>query len=134
MKQKNILYLNPARLKQIYFQDLPEITSLAIQSETVEEFKEELTSYIKSHPQAGKRAGKHILSLIQYDGQTIYELSQEEEIQLCTIRLLWQFLTGKPDNSGNTDMLLDLYHQFRELESEIHTSFTMNDLKTAMKR
>ena len=115
MKQKKMLLLAIPQLKQLYLQELPELTSLATESRSEEEFKNRLEEYLKA---IENEASEQIRRLIQFDGKEIYELSTEQQIQIQTLSLLWQFLNGKVmEKMPKADLFIDLFYQFKRLKS-----------------
>ena len=51
MKQKKMLALTLSQLEQLYRHELPELVSIAVQSDDTEAFKANLTEYIAGHPE-----------------------------------------------------------------------------------
>ncbi len=51
MKQKKMLALTLSQLEQLYRHELPELVSIAVQSDDAEAFKANLTEYIAGHPE-----------------------------------------------------------------------------------
>ena len=54
MKQKKMLALTLSQLEQLYRHELPELVSIAVQSDDAEAFKANLTEYIAGHPVPAK--------------------------------------------------------------------------------
>lgn len=115
MKQKKILAFTIPQLQQLYKHELPEIYSFALKSETAADFKDQLMKYF--HSKNESRESKQLQLLIQYDGQNIYELSTEKEMEIQTIDYLWQFLNRRIHSEQlPTDLFIDLYYQFKRLD------------------
>ena len=110
MKQKKMLALTLSQLEQLYRHELPELVSIAVQSDDAEAFKANLTEYIAGHPEVDNEAGKQIRLLIEFDGQEVHELSIGEQLPISTLSMLHSFLTGQWEEATETDLLIDLYH------------------------
>ena len=112
MKQKYKLSTHHD-IRSAFERDLQYIVALASSSRDETEFKQQLNELLLSED-VNLNAVRNIARLIANDGKTIFELSTESEIELKTISLLWQFLTGRlhDDHDVSVDFLTDLYHQF----------------------
>lgn len=116
MKQKKMLSLTLSQLKQLYRQELPELTVLAEDSLDEADFRSRISNFLNSHASTESCADKQIRLLLSYDGQSIHELSTGEDMPVRTFALLHQFLTGSmPDGDMPTDLFIDLYYQFKRL-------------------
>lgn len=117
MKQKKMLSLTLSQLKQLYRQELPELTELAEESLDEADFRSRISKFLDSHASTESCADKQIRLLLSYDGQSIHELSTGEDMLVRTFALLRQFLIGNmPDGDIPTDLFIDLYYQFKRLE------------------
>lgn len=117
MKQKKMLSLTLSQIRQLYCQELPELTAMAQQSLDDTDFKNHLQEFLTPYISGGNKAGEQIRLLISYDGKTVHELSNEQDMQIQTLSLLRRFLTGNLENAEiPTDLLLDLYYLFKRLE------------------
>ena len=117
MKQKKMLSLTLSQIRQLYCQELPELTAMAQQSLDDTDFKNHLQEFLTPYISRGNKAGEQIRLLISYDGKTVHELSNEQDMQIQTLSLLRRFLTGNLENAEiPTDLLLDLYYLFKRLE------------------
>ena len=117
MKQKKMLSLTLSQLKQLYRQELPELTELAEGSLDEADFRSQISKFLSSHTTTESCADKQIRLLLSYDGQSIHELSTGEDMPVRTFTLLRQFLIGNmPDGDMPTDLFIDLYYQFKRLE------------------
>lgn len=117
MKQKKMLSLPLSQIRQLYCQELPELTAMAQQSLDDTDFKNHLQEFLTPYISGGNKAGEQIRLLISYDGKTVHELSNEQDMQIQTLSLLRRFLTGNLENAEiPTDLLLDLYYLFKRLE------------------
>ncbi|MEG1401569.1 KamA family protein [Bacteroides sp.] len=135
MKQKKMLSITLSQLKQLYCQELPELTSLAAESLDEADFKSRISKYLDTQPSAGSSADKQIRLLLSYDGQYIHELSTGEDIEIRTLALLRQFITGQmPDTDMPTDLFIDLYYQFKRLKQPEATPLSPNRIKNRTER
>ena len=117
MKQKKMLSLTLSQIRQLYCQELPELTAMAQQSLDDTDFKNHLQEFLTPYISGGNKAGEQIRLLISYDGKTVHELSNEQDMQIQTLSLLRRFLTGNLENAEiPTHLFLDLYYLFKRLE------------------
>lgn len=129
MKQKKMLSLSLSQLKQAYRQELPEIVALAIAGESVASFRQRLEEHLDMYDE--HEASKQIRAFIQFDGREVYELSTETNIQIQTLTLLWQFLTGAThDQEVTRDLLIDLFYQFKRLKGPLAEKPNLQKLKS----
>lgn len=134
MKQKNKM-LSVPDIKTLFETRLTQLTSLALESQDETDFKKKLDDYLLSDCIYNADAAKHIRRLIENDGKTIYESSTEQELQIETISLLWQFLTNRVTNEEiSVDLWIDLYHQFMRLYAEDAEPPTEKQVLQWMKR
>ena len=118
MKQKKMLALTLSQLGQLYRQELPGLAALADASSDGGQFRTRLREFLEGHRAADGEAAEQIRLLIDYDGREVHELSTDRQMEVQTLTLLWQFLTGKlEDPEMPTDLFVDLYHLFRLLET-----------------
>lgn len=135
MKQKKMLSLTLPQLKQLYRQELPELTDMAEQSLNDEDFKSRLTEFINPYTMTSNGASEQIRLLIDYDGKTIDELSTGEGIQVNTLGLLRQFLTGTLNNPDMpTDLFIDLFYLFRQLNGSVTSPPSPQRIKSRTER
>ncbi len=135
MKQKKLLSLTLSQFKQLYQQELPQLVEIAGQSLNDDDFKERLTEYVASLDSEESSTGKQIRLLIQYDGQTIHELSTGQNMQVNTFTLLRQFLTGTlEDSEMSTDLFIDLYYLFKRLNGAEFTTPSPQRIKNRTER
>lgn len=118
MKQKKMLTLTLSQLKQLYQQEFPELTTIALQSLNDADFKSHLCEFVSKHStEESSMIGEQIRLLIHFDGQNVHELSMGENIEVQTLTLLRQFLTGTLENTDMpTDLFIDLYYLFKHLQ------------------
>ena len=130
MKQKKMLALTLSQLEQLYRHELPELVSIAVQSDDAEAFKANLAEYIAGHPEVDSEAGKQIRLLIEFDGQEVHELSIGEQLPISTLSMLHSFLTRQWEEETETDLFIDLFQQFKRLEQAATTQTTAKKIKT----
>lgn len=115
MKQKKMLALTLSQLEQLYRHELPELVSIALQSDNAEAFKTSLSEYMAGHPEVESRAGKQVRLLIEFDGREVHELSTGEQLPISTLSMLYSFLTGHWGEETDTDLFIDVFQQFKRL-------------------
>ena len=119
MKQKKMLALTLSQLGLLYRQELPDLAALADACCDGGEFRSRLGEFVARHAAAEGEAAEQIRLLIGYDGQEVHELSTDCQLEIQTLTLLWQFLTGRLENSEMpSDLFVDLFHLFRRLGGE----------------
>ena len=119
MKQKKMLALTLSQLGLLYRQELPDLAALADACCDGGEFRSRLGEFVDRHAAAESEAAEQIRLLIGYDGQEVHELSTDCQLEIQTLTLLWQFLTGRLENSEMpSDLFVDLFHLFRRLGGE----------------
>ena len=117
MKQKKMLALTLSQLGLLYRQELPDLAALADACCDGAEFRMRLGEFVDRHAAAESEAAEQIRLLIGYDGQEVHELSTDCRLEIQTLTLLWQFLTGRLENSEMpSDLFVDLFHLFRLLD------------------
>ncbi len=115
MKQKKMLALTLSQLEQLYRHELPELVSIAAQSDDATMFKVNLSEYIARHPEVESEAGRQIRLLTEFDGKEIHELSTGEQMPVSTLSMLYTFLTGQWNEDTENDLFIDLFQQFKRL-------------------
>lgn len=119
MKQRKMLSFTLYQLGQLYRQELPELVAVAEASGDAADFRARLAEFVARQPSAQEEAGEQIRMLVEYDGQSVGELSTGDEMPVRTLTLLWQFLTGRlEDPEMRTDLFVDLFYQFKRLVGE----------------
>lgn len=117
MKQKKMLALTLSQLGLLYRQELPDLAALADACCDGAEFRMRLGEFVDQHAAAESEAAEQIRLLIGYDGQEVHELSTDCRLEIQTLTLLWQFLTGRLENPEMpSDLFVDLFHLFRLLD------------------
>lgn len=138
MKQKKMLLLTLSQLRQTYFQELPEITAIALASPTNEDFKADLSTYLDKFSATNEKteeAREQIRTLLHYDGQEIHELSTGQKLLVKTISLLHQFLSGTLENTEmHTDLFIELFQVFRRLKGATTPPLSHQRIKSLSER
>ena len=116
MKQKKMLALTLSQLKQLYRNELPEIVRIAEQSDGTESFKQGISEFIINQADTESEVVRQIRLLIEYDGQEVHELSTDEQMIVSTLSLLYALLTANLEEEVETDVFLDIFHQFNRLQ------------------
>ena len=117
MTQKKMLALTLSQLGLLYRQELPDLAALADACCDGAEFRMRLGEFVDRHAAAESEAAEQIRLLIGYDGQEVHELSTDCRLEIQTLTLLWQFLTGRLENPEMpSDLFVDLFHLFRLLD------------------
>lgn len=80
MKQKKMLSLTLSQIRQLYCQELPELTAMAQQSLDDTDFKNHLQEFLTPYISGGNKAGEQIRLLISYNGKTVHELSNNTDL------------------------------------------------------
>lgn len=93
------------------------IADLGAHCATAEAFKTAVKENLK---QDGNRlnpdAVENLLRLIDFDGRTVFELSEERRLRLDTLTLLWKHIRREGSENVSPHFLLDLRRQFERLE------------------
>lgn len=117
MKQKKMLALTLSQLGLLCRQELPDLAALADACCDGAEFRMRLGEFVDRYAAAESEAAEQIRLLIGYDGQEVHELSTDCRLEIQTLTLLWQFLTGRLENPEMpSDLFVDLFHLFRLLD------------------
>ena len=112
-----MLALTLSQLGLLYRQELPDLAALADACCDGAEFRMRLGEFVDRHAAAESEAAEQIRLLIGYDGQEVHELSTDCRLEIQTLTLLWQFLTGRLENPEMpSDLFVDLFHLFRLLD------------------
>lgn len=101
---------------------------------TFPEFKEWLSEYCSSYREKNPNAVNHLLRLIEYDGQTIHELSTDQQILVSTIRTFYRILRDEETASRHTDLLEDIIRQLDRLSHLDKEKMTRAELRQRMNR
>lgn len=117
-----MLTLTFSQLKQIYNQELPELTEIAEKSATAGDFKAGILHWLETcqiENETAEEAREQIRLLLHYDGQNVHELSTGQDMPVQTIRLLYDFLTEALENMEMpTDLFIELFQLFKRLKGE----------------
>lgn len=126
--------LTPNEIKKLFKKNLTNIFVLANECTDETEFKKRLMQEEElSNQEELSEAKQNIKRLIEYDGQTIYELPTESYITIQTIAILWNFFSSqKPIQDVSIDFLIDIYRQFKRLRETEDKPITKAQLKKWM--
>ncbi|MDD4828809.1 MAG: hypothetical protein PHR97_09145, partial [Bacteroidales bacterium] len=78
MKQNVIHICDTKQLRKLFRKKLPHIFTLAVNNQALEGFTGELGSYVTTHRNHSCPAAGNILSLIENNNKTVFELSTEK--------------------------------------------------------
>lgn len=131
MINAKLLSLTAKQLKRNYEKTFPQLLAIATSSENSDAFAEKLSFVLK---QKENEAAKKLLRMLSYEGKSVHELSIDKEMTIRTFAHLWSFLTTDPDQGLCTDMYVDLYFLFLQLEGQEPQMPKESTLKKQMKR
>lgn len=138
MKQKKLLALTLSQLKQLYGQELTDLTNTATESLDLKDFKERILAYLNRYNEVGETAGEareQIRLLLQFDGQDVHELSTGQDMSVETMRLLRQFLTDTLESTEiPTDLFIELFKLFKRLNGELTPTPSPQRIKSRTER
>ncbi|MEG0518258.1 MAG: 4Fe-4S cluster-binding domain-containing protein [Bacteroidales bacterium] len=127
MYKRTVLNFNHSQLLEAFTTAFPLLVNRARESRTALLFKEEVKKLLLAHNHA-----EPLMQLLENDGKAVNELSTGEQLKIKTITHLWHFLNGKPVKAPiHTDLLIDLYHQFKLLEAHNPNIAEPNNLPTS---
>lgn len=127
---KNFIKLSPDKIKNKFREELPWLSGIAAETSSPEAFVVYLKKFIEkkhtcSSAPSVKDACRQILTLVDYEGETVHELSYGKNIRIDTLASLWSFLNGNILGE-NPDIFIDMYFLFMQAEgkyfSEPYTS------------
>jgi len=106
------------QLENSFEKKFPQIKQIADISADFFEFKASFSSWIDTVSDNG--AKNLFVTMLENEGEVIHEWSRDQDITLCTIELLYNFLCHKADPSMGTDLYVDLFMQFQALLGKPH--------------
>lgn len=115
MEQIILLSKTKTQLREIFFSEFPELCEAAKKSNTCDLFKDKVRDLISDEFSDLSVAIDQLKELFDYDGQTVYELSNHSAIQISTIEHLYHFLRGNLKADVSSDLFVDLFFQFKRL-------------------
>ena len=131
MNESNLLNYTTSQLRKVYNRNFPWLVALATGCTDITQFTEELRSYIKNKDNP---AAEQILIMLDYEGKSVYELSMGKQLDINSFAHLWNFLKGNLSDSITTDILLDFYHLFSQMENPFYIVPDKKLLKRWMRR
>lgn len=109
-------------LYEMYNDNLDSLININKKSSNFKEFKDELKDYcnkkLKSSSNNVVSAAKSLNNFIEYEGKTIRELSKNKETTIETLKYLYLFLNNDLPDYIPTDLFIDLYFLFLQIEDK----------------
>ncbi|MGI6718222.1 MAG: KamA family radical SAM protein [Bacteroidales bacterium] len=109
-------------LYEMYNDNLDSLINMNNKSSNYNEFIDELRVYcnqkLKSSSKNVKNAAKSLNNFLENEGNTIRELSKDKEIKIETFHYLYLFLNEDLPDYIPTDLFIDLYFLFLQLEDK----------------
>ena len=115
MSQRSFLSMTLCQLREEFELQFPEICKLAENAEDYATFKASSWDYIYNIYSDEGRGFEQISELYGSDGKTVSELSNQCDIKVSTIELLYHFLHDGTCEDVKTDFFIDLYWQLNRL-------------------
>lgn len=115
MSQRSFLSMTLCQLREAYKVQFPELYKLAVEAKDYKSFKASSWEYIYNVYSDEGRGFEQISELYGSDGKTVYELSNQCNIQINTIEYFYHFLHGSLNTDIKTDFFIDLYWQLNRL-------------------
>jgi len=114
MKQTQLLSSTFRQLHLAYKKHFPRLVEAAKKASDVPTFKDFVRELLEGYINL---EGKEVLhSLLENDGTTIREMSYDREIPLDCFTRLWHFLREDWDTDGKTDLYIDFFMLFDQLD------------------
>lgn len=131
MNKSELLNCSISQLKEIYKKNLSWLLILANSSIDKEQFVNELCNVVSLK---NTSASKQLLLMLNYENQSIYELSTDQSVLVNSFTYLWNFLTKELPSDTNTDVYLDFYYLFLNLDQSETSVIDKNLVKRWMNR
>ena len=119
MNNKKLLSYSITQLKKIYEKTFPWLIEIMAKSRSKNELMDQLAKLIDQNNSA---AAERIRLMISYEDKTINELSTGEPMTINSFTSLWKFLINDFSDCVNTDIFIDFYYLFLEIEHSINIS------------
>ncbi len=129
-----IVYKTMPQLREIFRLEFPEIVEAAMNSPNNKVFKSVSLKILHELFPDKKRELEQIRHLYDYDGQTVFELSNRSHVKIDTVAYLYDFLKHGPNDSIDKDLIIDLYYQFKRVYSTIAFGYDKNRAFSWMNR
>lgn len=131
MNKRNLLSLSVSQLKKVYTSKFPWLLDLAENSDCVAAFMNKLCDHIAPFH---RPAAERIRLMLDYEGKSIHELSTGDFMDVKSFTYLWDFLKGRVANVLCTDIYIDFYYLFIQLEAPAKIVPDKSLLKRQMRR
>ena len=134
MIQKKLLSLTLTEIHNLFQENFQTIVSDAQQSTSVDQFKQKFTLWVKKNYSAESDRQKQLLLLIDYDGEAIHELSNDEIRTIRTLSIFWNFLKNPFSvKESHLDFFIDFYQLLSNTQNSI-PPYTKQNLQKHMER
>lgn len=131
MNNKKLLSYSIAQLKKIYEKTFPWLIEIVAKSRSKDELIDQLAKLID---QNNSTAAERIRLMISYEDKTINELSTGEPMTINSFTSLWKFLINDFSDCVSTDIFIDFYYLFLEIDHSMNISVKESVVKRQMKR
>ncbi len=124
MRRKDkLLELSPAEAAVVLRCEFSEVAGLAAGARDAAEFGAWLAGWADDRKAAAGayerptvcRAADRMRDMLQYEGETVTDLSTGEQVRIRTFEILRNALNGDPEADGGSDFLLDMLYLLRAL-------------------
>lgn len=132
MNQQKLLSLTLTEIYNLFQKEFPQLIAEAQKSSTISDFQYNMKQWILKNPAFDEKKRKNLQLLIDYNGETIHELSTDKDLKIKTLDILWSFLKN-PKNEKDTpiDFFIDMYQLLSNSENRF---YTQNQLEKDMSR
>ncbi len=101
------------QLENAYARYFPQVKQMSETALDFAHFKKSFSRWIDTMPDG--EAKELFVRLLENEGTTIHEWSRNEDVRLCTLEMLYDFLCHKADIAYGTDLYIDLFMLLRQL-------------------
>lgn len=132
MNQQELLSLTLTEIYNLFQKEFPQLIDEAQKSSTISDFQYNMKQWVLKNPAFDKKKRKNLQLLIDYNGETIHELSTDKDLKIKTLDILWSFFKN-PKNEKDTpiDFFIDMYQLLSNSENRF---YTQNQLEKDMNR
>lgn len=132
MNQQKLLSLTLTEIYNLFQKEFPQLIAEAQKSSTISDFQYNMKQWILKNPAFDEKKRKNLQLLIDYNGETIHELSTDKDLKIKTLDILWSFFKN-PKNEKDTpiDFFIDMYQLLSNSENRL---YTQNQLEKDMSR
>jgi lysine 2,3-aminomutase len=131
---KNTLYLDLNELREEYVNLLPWLTALAQQASDSNAFIQQLGIYLADERFRKNEIADTLKRLLQNNNTTVYDLSRETQVDIRTFTLLFDFLNQGKLETSTTDLFVDLFFLFLQLEQPEKAAINPKSALEVMKK